>query len=166
MDCRVKPGNDDCDFYVCITARSVHSPPPCGEGVGVGVRQPITARPTPRRFAPTLPTRGRVGPSSRLAHSTPYERWRRLYPHLHHHPPAREERRERVCRLNGFHFTAATGSAADWRGEIASGAKSSTATAAATASAAARSCCASASVIKPSCRAFSTSRACASCRRS
>src|SRR5262245_63504556 len=89
-----------------------------------------------------------------------------LHPHLHHHPPAREERRERVCRLNGFHFTAATGSAADWRGESASGAKSSTATASATASAAARSSFASASVIKPSRRAVSTSRTCALCRRS
>src|SRR5215471_12611503 len=67
---------------------------------------------------------------------TPHEQWHRL--HLHHHPPAREERRERVCRLNGFHFTGITSSAA-WRGEIASGAKSSTATAAATAAAAARS---------------------------
>src|SRR5262245_18050320 len=36
---------------------------PCGEGLGVGVRQRITARPPPRRFAPTLPTRGRVEPS-------------------------------------------------------------------------------------------------------
>src|SRR5262245_38473072 len=59
---------------------SVCSPPPCGEGLGVGVRQRITARPPPRRSAaklaraaqawlraPTLPTRGRVGPSSPLA---------------------------------------------------------------------------------------------------
>src|SRR5262245_13085183 len=48
-------------------ANSVRSPPPCGEGLGVGVLQRITARPPPRRFAPTLPTRGRVGPSTRLA---------------------------------------------------------------------------------------------------
>src|SRR5215831_15258730 len=54
-------------------AHSVCSPPPCGEGLGVGVRQWITARPPPRRSAaklaqaaqaclraPTLPTRGRV----------------------------------------------------------------------------------------------------------
>ncbi|TMK17729.1 MAG: hypothetical protein E6G75_09095 [Alphaproteobacteria bacterium] len=60
-------------------AHSVCSPPPCGEGLGVGVRQRITARPPPRRSAaklaqaaqaclgaPTLPTRGRVGLSSRL----------------------------------------------------------------------------------------------------
>src|SRR5258707_6087954 len=40
---------------------SVCSPPPCGEGLGVGVLQQITARPPPRRFALTLPTRGRVG---------------------------------------------------------------------------------------------------------
>src|SRR6266480_6995517 len=33
-------------------AHSVCSPPP-----GVGARQQITARPPPRRFAPTLPTR-------------------------------------------------------------------------------------------------------------
>src|SRR5262249_6851489 len=47
-------------------AHSVRSPPPCGEGLGVGVRQRITARPPPRRHsasktrvnaleAPTLP---------------------------------------------------------------------------------------------------------------
>src|SRR5262249_61699409 len=54
-------------------ARSVCPPPPCGEGLGVGVRQRITARPPPRRSAaklaqaaqawlraPTLPTRGRA----------------------------------------------------------------------------------------------------------
>src|SRR5262245_51353254 len=41
-------------------AYSVRSPPPFGEGLGVGVRQRIAARPPPRRFAPTLPTRGRV----------------------------------------------------------------------------------------------------------
>src|SRR5215467_5960463 len=58
---------------------SVCSPPPCGEGLGVGVHQRITARPPPRRFAIAdakrrrssrlrtaaegrlcLPTRGRV----------------------------------------------------------------------------------------------------------
>src|SRR5919109_5498931 len=55
---------------------SVCSPPPCGEGVGVGVvlvrrESYVTARPPPRRHsapktrvnalkAPTLPTRGRV----------------------------------------------------------------------------------------------------------
>ncbi len=39
---------------------SVCSPPPCGEGLGVGVLQRITTRPPPRRFAPTLPTKGRV----------------------------------------------------------------------------------------------------------
>src|SRR5262245_6047578 len=50
-----------------LAAYSVCSPPPCGEGMGVGVLQRITARPPPRRFAPTLPTRGRVGPSSPLA---------------------------------------------------------------------------------------------------
>src|SRR5260221_8304869 len=38
---------------------SVCSPPPCGEGLGVGVHQWKIARPPPRRFAPTLPTRGR-----------------------------------------------------------------------------------------------------------
>src|SRR5262249_36855767 len=43
------------------------SPPPCGEGLGVGVHRRITAGPPPRRFAPTLPTRGRVRPSSSLA---------------------------------------------------------------------------------------------------
>src|SRR4051794_32517263 len=42
-------------------------PPPCGEGLGVGVLQRITALPPPRRFAPTLPTRGRVRSSSRRA---------------------------------------------------------------------------------------------------
>src|SRR5262245_10814185 len=41
-------------------AYSVRSPPPCGEGSGVGVRPRLTARPPPRRFAPTLPTRGMV----------------------------------------------------------------------------------------------------------
>src|SRR5262249_25675871 len=46
------------------TCRKRASPQPAGEGLGVGVRQRITARPPPRRFAPTLPTRGRVGPSS------------------------------------------------------------------------------------------------------
>src|SRR5262249_43533254 len=95
MDCRVKPGNDDCDCCICITPCSVCSPPqpnpglpgfghfkicrkraspqPAGEGLGVGVRQRITAPPPPRRSAaklaqaaqaclraPTLPTRGRV----------------------------------------------------------------------------------------------------------
>ncbi|TMJ88787.1 MAG: hypothetical protein E6G76_09605 [Alphaproteobacteria bacterium] len=52
-------------------AYSVCSPPPCGEGLGVGVHQRITARPPPRRSAaklaqaaqawlrgPTLPARG------------------------------------------------------------------------------------------------------------
>src|SRR5215510_2106749 len=59
--------------HVCLCLKrfsaphSVCSPPPCGEGMGVGVLQRITARPPPRRFAPTLPTRGRVGPSSPLA---------------------------------------------------------------------------------------------------
>src|SRR5262249_49754973 len=57
-------------FRLCLmqkqAAPSVYSPPPCGEGLGVGVLQRITARPPPRRFAPTLPTRGRVGPSSLL----------------------------------------------------------------------------------------------------
>src|SRR5262249_57460197 len=33
---------------------------PCGEGLGVGVHWRTSARPPPRRFAPTLPTRGRV----------------------------------------------------------------------------------------------------------
>src|SRR5262245_7688753 len=32
-------------------ANSRCAPPPCGEGLGVGVRQRITARPPPRRFA-------------------------------------------------------------------------------------------------------------------
>src|SRR5262249_652573 len=46
--------------------RSVCSPPPCGEGLGVGVGvagpgRVHQLRPPPRRFAPTLPTRGRVG---------------------------------------------------------------------------------------------------------
>jgi hypothetical protein len=57
------------DFHFCLPKRSAYSvcsPPPCGEGLGVGVHQRITARPPPRRFAPTLPTRGRVGPSSPL----------------------------------------------------------------------------------------------------
>src|SRR5258707_6654710 len=36
MDCRVKPGNDDCDFCICITARSVRSLPACGGGIGRG----------------------------------------------------------------------------------------------------------------------------------
>src|SRR6476619_791264 len=34
-------------------------------GWGVGVHRRITAPPPPRRFAPTLPTSGRVGPSAR-----------------------------------------------------------------------------------------------------
>src|SRR5262245_25128437 len=60
-------------------AYSVRSPPPCGEGLGVGVHRRLTARPPPRRFAIAdashrrswhqgrrpkaayaLPTRGRV----------------------------------------------------------------------------------------------------------
>src|SRR6516225_3062278 len=52
-------------------------PSPLWGGLGVGVHQRITARPPPRRHsasktrvnalkAPTLPTRGRVGPSSLL----------------------------------------------------------------------------------------------------
>src|SRR5204863_7230795 len=48
-------------------ARAGCSPPPHGEGSAVRVRQRITARPAPRRFAPTIPTRGRVEPSSLLA---------------------------------------------------------------------------------------------------
>src|SRR5262249_39610653 len=43
-------------------AHSVNSPPPWGGGLGVGVRQRITARPPPRRFAPTLPSRLRACP--------------------------------------------------------------------------------------------------------
>src|SRR5262249_3892858 len=58
-------------LHLCLmhsyAAHSVCSPPPCGEGLGVGVRLRITARPPPRRFAPTLPTRGRVRPRLRLA---------------------------------------------------------------------------------------------------
>src|SRR5258707_15409594 len=38
-------------FVLDHSAHSVCSPPPCGEGLGVGVRQRITARPPPRRFA-------------------------------------------------------------------------------------------------------------------
>src|SRR6516165_2510601 len=87
-----------------------------------------------------------------------------LHLRLHHRLPAAVAA-ARALRLNGFHFNG-TGSAAARRGAIASGAKSSTATAAATASAAARSSPASASVINPSCRALSTSRACALCIRS
>src|SRR5262249_57859600 len=68
------------EYRITRAAHSVRSPPPCGEGLGVGVRQRIAARPPPRRSAaklaqaaqaclraPTLPTRGRVGPSLPLA---------------------------------------------------------------------------------------------------
>src|SRR5262245_57024091 len=67
---------------------------------------------------PSPASGGGCRPSSSLA------RWHHLHLHLHlrlrlhHHPPAREERRERVCRLNGFHFTGIT-SAAAWRVEMA-----------------------------------------------
>src|SRR5262245_65518065 len=72
--------------------------------------------------SPPLPRkRGREQTEFVARRFTPHQQWHHL--HLHHHPPAREERRERVCRLNGFHFTAATGSAADWRGDKASRAK-------------------------------------------
>src|SRR5262245_8339527 len=56
-------------FHLCLlhnnAAHSVCSPPSRGEGlaVGVGVAGPSRVhqpRPPPRRFAPTLPTRGRV----------------------------------------------------------------------------------------------------------
>src|SRR5262249_13547782 len=64
-------------FKIC---RKRASPPPAGEGLGVGVHRRITAPPPPPRHsalkqrvnalkAPTLPTRGRVGPSTR--HFTP-----------------------------------------------------------------------------------------------
>jgi hypothetical protein len=66
-------------------AHSVGSPPPCGEALGVGVRQRIIARPPPRRSvaklaqaaqaclrAPTLPTRGRVAPSLPFALISPH----------------------------------------------------------------------------------------------
>src|SRR5262249_58165316 len=58
-------------------ASAVCSPPPCGEGLGVGVRQRITARPPPRRFAPTLPTRGSVRPCL-VPQLTPLRSTRRL----------------------------------------------------------------------------------------
>ncbi len=53
-------------------AYSVCSPPPCGEGLGVGVvvrhaPRATTTTPTPLASLATLPTRGRVGPSWWLA---------------------------------------------------------------------------------------------------
>src|SRR5260221_11295072 len=90
-------------------ARKVSPPPPCGEGLGVGVRRRITARPPPRRSAaklaqaaqaclraPTLPTRGRG------RRSLPLE----LIPvrtndlRLHHPPPPATDR---VCRAASAH---------------------------------------------------------------
>src|SRR5262249_10937361 len=37
---------------------SVCSPPPCGDGLGLGIHQRITGRPPPHRLAPPPPTRG------------------------------------------------------------------------------------------------------------
>src|SRR5215467_5628858 len=50
---------------LCPATRSVDSPPACGEGLGVwvavaGPNRVHQLRPPPRRFAPTLATRGRV----------------------------------------------------------------------------------------------------------
>src|SRR5262249_1321034 len=66
-------------FHFCwmrnYAANSVYSPPPCGEGLGVGsvlvhAFRATTPTPTPPAFAAlrraTLPTRGRVRPSSPL----------------------------------------------------------------------------------------------------
>src|SRR5262249_59393408 len=58
-------------------ASAVCSPPPCGEGLGVGGRHRITARPPPRRFAPTLPTRRSVRPCL-VPQLTPLRSTRRL----------------------------------------------------------------------------------------
>ncbi len=51
-------------------------PPPCGERSGVGVLRRTARLPPPRRFAPTLATRGRIRASSTASSSSPTPRRR------------------------------------------------------------------------------------------